>query len=230
MSTSPDATDASPAEVKANASHHDTQLRHIHWARLIAGAVVGTTCSVMYQLLQHFPARAAQLRTDCWSWQMMPFSELWLWPYLSMFVIVGCAWLALPDKRSIKRFIACCLGTASIAWVCFYLWPTSCLRPSPELRSIPYRMLVFLDAPSNCLPCLHSAFTILAAVALHRWISRTQYRSALRLLLIIWVILINLSIIGLRQHTGIDITAGLLLGGCAGWIYSLGNADCHQAL
>jgi len=199
-------------------------VRHSRLARLTAGAIVGITCSVMYQLLQQFPAHTAHLRTDCWSWQQIPFSEIWLWPYLSMFAIVGCAWLALPNKHSTRRFIICFLGTGLVAWICFYFWPTSCLRPPPESLSMPYRLLVLFDAPSNCLPCLHSAFAILSAVVLYRRISQMQHATALRVLLIIWVTLINLSIVGLRQHTGIDVAAGLLLGGCASWIHSSRSA------
>lgn len=195
-------------------------VRHSPLSKLTAGAIVGITCSVMYQLLQHFPARAAHLRADCWSWQKIPFSELWLWPYLSMFVIVGCAWLALPDKGSTRRFSLCFLGTGMIAWVCFYFWPTSCLRPSPESLSAPYRLLVFFDAPSNCLPCLHSAFTLLSSVVLYRRNSQRLHAPVLQVLLILWVTLITLSIVGLRQHTGMDVVAGLLLGGCAAWIYT----------
>jgi hypothetical protein len=189
-----------------------------------AGAVVGAVCSAMYQFLQNTPSRTAQLRIDCWSWQLMPFSEIWTWPYFSMFLIIGFAWLSLPDRRSIRQFSTIFLSTASIAWICFCFWPTSCLRPSIATPSLPYQILIFFDGPTNCLPCLHSAFTILSTVVLYRRTSQMQHITALRTLLIIWVILINLSIVGLRQHIGIDIAAGLLLGGGAGWIYSSRDA------
>lgn len=229
MNSSSGLTEAEPTEINtASLTSKAAPVACNRRTALWAGAAVAIVCSIMYPLLQHFPVRAALLRPHCWSWQLIPFSENWLWPYLSMFAIVGCAWLSLPDRSSTRRFAITFLGTGAIAWVWFFFWPTSCLRPAPETLSMSYRLLIFFDTPSNCLPCLHSGFTVLSACVLNGRISQMRQATLLRVALIVWVVSINLSILGLRQHTGIDVAAGLLLGGCAGWIY-LGSSMRNKA-
>jgi membrane-associated phospholipid phosphatase len=179
------------------------------------GAAVALVACLAYRSLQFHFLPGSSLRTHCPGWDLLPFHALWLWPYLSMFVLVGLPWFLLAWPGSVLCFARRLLATAAVGWVCFALFPTACLRPSPEGHGFAYGVLLSLDAPNNCMPCLHSAMALLAALALARD-SRAFSGPVARLLLAAWVMLISLSIVALRQHTDLDTVAGLALGAIAG--------------
>jgi membrane-associated phospholipid phosphatase len=186
--------------------------------RLALGATVGLLATLVYRSIQHVAAEQAVVRAECWSWHWLPFSAEWLWPYLSMFVLVGLPWFLLPDLRSVRRFALTLVATAAVGWIVFLLHPTACLRPGPEGQPFYYTALLALDRPNNCLPCLHSAFSVLAAWVLasgggpgRHWLCR--------LLLLAWLLLICVSIVALRQHTDLDTLAGVALGCAGAWTW-----------
>ncbi len=179
------------------------------------GAAVALVAGLAYRSLQFHFLPDSSLRTQCPGWDLLPFHPLWLWPYLSMFALVGLPWFLLPWPGAVTCFARRLLATAAVGWVCFALFPTACLRPSPEGHGFAYGLLLALDAPNNCMPCLHSAMALLAALALARD-SAAFSGLAARLLLAAWVAVISLSIVALRQHTGLDTLAGLALGALAG--------------
>lgn len=60
--------------------------------RLAIGAVVGLIATIAYRSIQFVAADRAQIRHECWTWTWLPFYAGWIWPYLSMFVLVGLPW------------------------------------------------------------------------------------------------------------------------------------------
>ena len=179
--------------------------------RLALGALVALVAGVAYRSIQFHALTSSDLRTSCPGWELFPFNELWLWPYLSMFVLVGLPWLLLSTLAQVHCFARRLLAVAAVGWICFLLFPTACLRPSTEGLGLAYRLLIQVDAPNNCFPCLHSAMALLAARCLSLGAPRFAGWPA-RLALLLWVICISLSIVALRQHTALDTLAGLLLG------------------
>lgn len=190
------------------------------FVRLAWGAAVGAIASVAYRTIQFVQLDRALVRQECWTWTWLPFHPAWIFPYASMFVLVGLPWFLLPDLRGVRRFALTLLAVAAVGWVTFLVYPTACARPTADGQPDYYGLLLAFDAPNNCLPCLHSAFALLAACVLAR--ESAAFRStAARLLLGLWLLLMSVSIIALRQHTDTDVLAGLVLGGTGAWFFQL---------
>jgi len=166
--------------------------------------------TIGYRGTQHLSATRAALQTQCWTWHWLPFDTVWLVPYLSMFGLMVLPWFLLP-LNSLRRFSLAILGPAACAWATFLVYPTACVRPNPASLPAIYQAFVFLDGPNNCLPCLHATFVVVPA-----WFLAAETRpfrtARSRALLIVWVFVILLSIVALRQHTDIDMLVGVLLG------------------
>ncbi|HTQ51359.1 MAG TPA: phosphatase PAP2 family protein [Candidatus Acidoferrales bacterium] len=88
--------------------------------------------------------------------------------------------------------------------------------------------MVSIDAPTNCLPCLHAAFAVLAGAAL---VARERILSVRlgRLFISVWVAIITISIVALHQHTDTDVLVGFLLGSVAALVYTR-HPDSYQRL
>ncbi len=184
--------------------------------RLLLGAGMALIATVAYRSIQWAAVERAVVRDTCWTWQWLPFSAAWVWPYVSMFALVGLPWFLLPEISQVRRFAVALLATAATGWIVFLVHPTACARPGPEGQPEFYALLLALDRPNNCLPCLHSAFSVLAVWAL-AW-SAQIFRSPLaRLALGGWLAAISVSIVALRQHTDVDMAVGLMLGAVAAW-------------
>lgn len=181
------------------------------YSRLAWGAAAGAIAMIAYHGTQYASLDHAVVSADCWSWHRVPFHPAWVWPYESMFVLVGLPWFMLRTLREVQRFALALLASAAVGWVTFLLHPTACVRPSPIGEPAYYGALHELDWPNNCMPCLHSALAIVSIWALIR--GRTVLAGpGGRVFLATWLGLITVSIVALRQHTGIDIAVGMGLG------------------
>lgn len=185
-------------------------------AKLLAGSGVLATCAVAYFGLQHFHLGTARLQPECAVSALLPFDPRWTPLYLSMFVMVGVAMLSLRDRGDVVRFAATLLLMEAVAWLFFFLMPTACFRPPAHDAAWMYRVMIGLDAPVNCFPCLHGALTLLAAFVIWGGIGEVATSRVVRWLarsaLAAWGAGILVSILILRQHTAVDVAAGLLLG------------------
>lgn len=182
------------------------------------GVLAGTLASVVYFCLQRFSVFPGKLRTDCLSWRIIPFHDVWAWPYTSMMGLVGLAWVSLPNGGAAYRFRKYLLGMCAIGWLFFFFHPTSCSRANISSQSWLYHCVVFLDAPTNCFPCLHAALTLLGATVLTS--GETPFEGPIwRVVFILWTATILISILALRQHTGVDVLAGSCLGFITGRLY-----------
>lgn len=188
--------------------------------RMAMGAGVGLIATIAYRSIQYVSVARAAVRQECWTWQWLPFDAAWIWPYLSMFLLVGLPWFMLPTMRQVRRFAVCLLATAAVGWITFIVYPTACARPTADGQPAYYALLLALDRPNNCLPCLHSAFSVLAAWALIKG-SNIFRRFAGAVLLGIWLMIICASIVALRQHTDVDMLAGVGLGCISAWLFQL---------
>jgi hypothetical protein len=186
-------------------------LRHDLRTKIILGAAVGIVCAIMYRALQQFPIYPVKMHADCTTWHYLPFNAGWTWPYLSMLVMVSLAWLFLPGVEEARRCARYFPGVAAVGWLAFFSYPTGCIRPQLESPSWLYHVLVSVDAPTNCLPCLHAAFSVLAGTALA---ARGRVLGPLsgRLFVTIWVAIITVSIVAVHQHTDVDVLGGAFTG------------------
>lgn len=188
--------------------------------RTAMGAAVGLIATIAYRSIQYVSVARAAIRQDCWTWQRLPFHAAWIWPYLSMFLLVGLPWFMLSTMRQVQRFAVCLLATAAVGWITFMVYPTACARPGADGQPAYYALLLTLDRPNNCLPCLHSAFSVLAAWALIQGTNTFRHIGGAALL-VFWLLLICVSIVALRQHTDVDMLAGVGLGCVSALLFQL---------
>lgn len=182
------------------------------------GAAVAVIATVAYRGIQGVSLARALLRHECWGWDQLAFDPLWVWPYVSMFLLVGLPWYFLPEVREVRRYAFCLLAIAAVGWATFLLYPTACVRPSVEGHPGYYSLLQTLDRPNNCMPCLHSALSLLAVWTLLH--SRTPFRRpAGAAFLGGWLLVLCVSIVALRQHTDLDTLAGAGLGCLGGLLF-----------
>lgn len=188
--------------------------------RAAMGAAVGLIATIAYRSIQYVSVARAAIRHDCWTWQWLPFHAAWIWPYLSMFLLVGLPWFMLSSLRQVQRFAFCLLATAAVGWIAFIVYPTACARPAADGQPAYYALLLALDRPNNCMPCLHSAFSVLAAWALIQGSNIFRHLAG-AVFLAIWLMTICVSIVALRQHTDGDMLAGVGLGCINAWLFRL---------
>ena len=188
------------------------------FAKLFTGAAVLGICGVMYAGLQRWHLGAPFVQAECPVSALLAFDVRWTPVYLSMFALVGVAWLALPNRRAVRRFAVTILAMESVAWVFFFAMPMECPRPvAPADVFWIYRVMIGFDAPVNCFPCLHSALVALAGGAIWREVGAGGWRvaAAARGVVVAWGAAILVSILILRQHTAVDVGAGIALGAAA---------------
>jgi membrane-associated phospholipid phosphatase len=192
-------------------------LRRDFWFKSVFGVACIVVFSGIFQWLQQHPRAEPQMWEACPSWEVIPFHAAWTWPYLALFPLIAVTWMAQPGWREVCRFFGAMLATGLVAWTFFYVWPTGSVRLS--IAEIPwyYRAVITADAPLNSFPCLHAAFSVVAAFAL----LHGALRISRSLQVILWVLVaaICVAAVALRQHTDFDVLGGLVLGGGAGWAY-----------
>lgn len=190
--------------------------------RLALGAVAALVATLAYRGIQYGTEARAVVQHECWTWSWLPFAPAWIWPYCSMFLIVGLPWVLLPEWRQVKRFAVALLAVAAAGWVTFLVHPMACARPGGAGQPAYYQLLLELDRANNCMPCLHSAMALLAAWVL--WRRAPAFRGTVaRAGLAAWVLVIAVAIVALRQHTDVDLIAGFALGalGGLGWDHAV---------
>lgn len=197
----------------------------LHWShfiahartKLIAGAVFSALFTGVFKFLQTAPLGAPHVWKHCWFWEHVPFTSAWTLPYMSLFVLIGIAWMAQPDWREVRRFLTAMFGAALCGWIAFLVFPTASARPSLEGTSLTYQWLAALDLPTNSSPALHSAFATVAAAALVH--GATRVALGWRVFAWLWVAVIATATVVLRQHTDLDVLAGFAVGAVAAFFY-----------
>ena len=185
--------------------------------KLAAGLASSVVFSGIFRWLQRHPQVEPQMWDSCPAWAVVPFHPVWTWPYLAMFPLIAAAWLLQPSWREVCRFLGAMAAAGLVAWSCFFLWPTGSIRPAVLEAPWYYQMVITADAPLNSFPCLHAAFSVVAAVALVHGPVRVGRPAQIA----VWTLagVICVAAVALRQHTDFDVLAGLVLGGGAGWAY-----------
>jgi hypothetical protein len=152
----------------------------------------------------------------------VPFDPRGVWLYLSFFLLVPAAYLFTDAARLtwLQRAMQACALVAGILFVAF---PSTLVYPAVTgtgWSEAALRLLIAHDSARNCLPSLHAALTVLAALALLD--PKRPWRSSAVLL---WGCLILHSILQTRRHLAVDVSAGLMLGAmCAAWARSAATA------
>jgi hypothetical protein len=154
----------------------------------------------------------------------MPFLPWTVVIYTSDYFFMGCVVALLTERRAFHAFARQTILVLMVAGFFFWFFPTSIRRP--ELSAMPHPAVGWilghvwtLDAPTNCFPSLHVAFTAVGLWNLRGLPPRLWSGY------FVWACLIVASVLTTKQHYFWDIPAGFGLVLVAlsfdKWLYSL---------
>jgi hypothetical protein len=192
------------------------------WKALLLVAF-GPVLTVFYYLPQWLPLFSSTTIPLTSIDKAVPFQPWWIWPYMSMYVMIPIPPLLATRGRDLARyalgmtimFVTCC--------VFFFLWPIAYPRP-PLLPgdSAPafYRHIVSIDQPINALPSLHAgltAYTLFFAARILRDLPRRPYLAMLTIGWV-WAALILYGTMATKQHYLVDLPPGILIAWIGHWL------------
>lgn len=144
----------------------------------------------------------------------IPFVAAFVWPYVLWypFLAVTGVWLILRDADAFRRYIwSIMIGFNGSILFCLLFPNGQDLRPSPVpgtgLDVELIRRLYAVDTNTNVLPSVHVIGSMLVVLA--AFDSPTVSRPW-RLAAIVLAVLINVSTVCIKQHSVLDIGAGLI--------------------
>jgi membrane-associated phospholipid phosphatase len=167
---------------------------------------------VPYLLLQQHHFRPATIMTAGYLDRLIPFSDLAIWPYLSIYVFMPGGPFLLNERRPILRYATGIVLIGVIADVIFIFWPTTCPRLDAPGSNIAYRLIVAIDNPYHAFPSLHAAFAVYSASWGGPVLRALGDRGFWRIGIWLWCFLILYATLATKQHMTADIIAGSALG------------------
>lgn len=146
----------------------------------------------------------------------IPFCEFFIIPYFFWyFFLAGISvYTLLFDIKAFKKFMGFIIITFSVASILFVLFPNmQNLRPTEFPRdnflTDTVKFLYTIDTNTNVCPSLHVAGSL--GVVFASWNSKGLNKFLPRLIISIIAILIILATVFLKQHSVIDVFAGIIL-------------------
>ena len=140
-------------------------------------------------------------------------------PFNEYFVIFYCSWFALVffsllyffiyDCKSFKRLQTFIIITQIFAMAAYIFYPTIQLsRPEILGDNICCKIVAFIyafDTPTGVCPSLHIAYSL---GILSAWY-KTKISTLKKIGLFVWIVLIAMSVLYIKQHSFLDIIAAL---------------------
>ncbi|MFB2579457.1 MULTISPECIES: phosphatase PAP2 family protein [unclassified Acinetobacter] len=213
------------------AKQHYTLISPNLWQRLRAMLLGWGAVGCIYGLTGYLPNQPTVLMPSVID-QSLPFDIRAIWPYLSFFLLIPYAYLYCPAHK--LPWLMRAMILVAIIFGLIYVFvpttlPTIAMQQLSDVRHtypISYGMwqqLLHVDTPNNCAPSLHAALSTLAG-----WALLQPKRPVYNLLVMLWVLIIGVSIIVLRQHFFLDWWTGTLLALLVGygvryWLYKEQN-------
>lgn len=148
--------------------------------------------------------------------EKIPFLEIFVIPYASWFLLLAVSqfWTMIYSKEDFLDLCALMFAGNTICLLIYLFIPNGLdLRPETVPENFWGRMVGFLyslDTSTNVCPSIHVSSSVAAALvawrskalADKRWIRRLVY---------LWVVLICLSTMFIKQHSIVDVACGLAL-------------------
>lgn len=200
---------------------NEPQYAHI---KLLLGWVVYLAFYFLTENL--IPAEACHV-VHCALDDRIPLNEYFVIFYVSWFALIFFSLLNffLYDIQSFRDLSVFIIITQSVAMAVYILWPNmQDLRPASfERRNLCTAVLGFLyyfDTPTGVCPSLHVAYSLgIGSV----WLKKKDASPVWKALLTVWLALICLSVMFVKQHSAVDVFAALPLGALAEYLVYRGR-------
>jgi len=143
--------------------------------------------------------------------RMIGVQPAWALVYFSLYIfVIVLPMLVLRERELFRRAMLGYLAVMLTAYAGFLLYPTTAPRTDAVegtgFAAWMLGLIYSLDAPYNCFPSLHVAYSYVAALACYR-VHRQVGIAA-----IAWATLIGVSTMYTKQHYVADVLAGTAMG------------------
>ena len=145
--------------------------------------------------------------------EVIPYNSLFFVPYFSWYIVFFGLPVLFLAKDTGDYLRLCFLQFVPVLLCCavYFIWPT-CQDLRPENPDGPFgwaaAILYSADPPVNVCPSIHVCSSLSAAIGL--CLSK-RYRLRTKVLFCLWMLLIILSTVFMRQHSVIDVLWGVII-------------------
>lgn len=158
---------------------------------------------------------------------LIPFNEYFVLFYFSWYALIVFCLLVflLYDIQSFRDLSVFIMITQAAAMVIYILWPSiQLLRPASfERHNVCTWIVGFLysfDTPTGVCPSLHVAYSLgIGSV----WLKKKDASPLWKAVLVVWLTLICVSVMFVKQHSAVDVFAALPLGALAEYLVFRGR-------
>ncbi len=173
--------------------------------------VAGITFALVYGVLNYWTAQRPEKVRLYLDWEVqLPFIPGFIYGYLSVILLFLLPLCSLTE-RQIRALCVAFVTATIVAGAIYFVLPAELAHQRPAMLPEPqllYGILYTLALPHNLFPSLHITYSTLILLA----IANQEANTAWSTIAVVWMLIIVLSVVLIRQHQLIDIAGGWLLG------------------
>ncbi|MBO4391590.1 MAG: phosphatase PAP2 family protein [Lachnospiraceae bacterium] len=146
---------------------------------------------------------------------LVPFNEVFILAYVSWYFLLASSllYLLFTDAETFKRAQIMIIASQVIGIAIIILWPSAqLLRPDPYPRDNIFtdlvRLIQSVDPPTCVLPSEHVALSL---SILSAWWWKKDAKLWVKLFYTVWVVLICISVLFVKQHSFTDVWVAFLM-------------------
>jgi len=192
-----------------------------HWLLKTVGiSAFITVFFIAYFRLLKAPIFPVTVMPVTWLDHVIAFNPYALVIYLSLWIYVPIAPIAIADKRKLYALGWEAGGVAIVGLGIFLFFPTMIpTLPIDWARYPGFEFLKTVDAAGNACPSLHVAFAVFTALRFDETLRELRARAVLHVGNWAWALGIVYSTLAIKQHVAVDAYAGTLLGVVGGQLH-----------
>jgi membrane-associated phospholipid phosphatase len=180
-------------------------------------ALIGALVCGLYAVIGvHTAGRQGHLQLETAFDRAIPMQPAWVLVYLLIY-FQGIAPITVArDQRALQRGVAAYLTIYSAAVPIWLLWPVTVPReplPIVDLWTFGVGLTRYIDPPTNCLPSMHVALSVAAALVVRRLDPFAGRVLLLTAALVTW------STFAIEQHWIADAVVAVVLALFADWLW-----------
>ncbi len=186
---------------------NDPQFSHL---KLLTGWII---YFIFYFLTENLIPPEQCYSVHIWLDDVIPFCEWFIIPYVSWYglIVLSLVYFGLYNIDSFKRLSKFIMITQAVAIAAYILFPSrQDLRPAEfpreNLCTWMLSLLYRFDTNTGVCPSLHVGYSLgIASV----WLKERDAHPIWKITVVVWVILVCLSTMFIKQHSAMDFFAAL---------------------
>lgn len=186
---------------------NDPQYSHL---KLLAGWIV---YFVFYFLTENLIPAEKCTPVHCFIDDIIPFCEVFVIPYVGWYllIVVSLVYFLLYNVDNFRRLQIFIIVTQAVAVIIYIAFPSiqelrPAVFPRDNFLTDCVKLLYSVDTNTGVCPSLHCAYSIgIASV----WLKEKRASAGVKTFVVIFVILVCLSTMFIKQHSAVDFFAAI---------------------